>query len=477
MKLNISVVLGILMCLNATAQDTGKVWGIEECVNYALENNIQIKQTALQVEANKTSQQSAKWDIAPNFNLNSNYGWNFGLNIDPVTNEISQARRQTASLNLQGNWVVFNGLRKHYNISKSNLDYLAALYDLEDIKNDISLNVAASYLQILLNKEILVVAKEQERVSQLQVNRTTKLVEAGASPKGDQLQLEAQLARDHQNVIASENALTISKLQLANLLQLENPDDFEISSPDLDVPEAALVARDPASIFATAMDLQPAIKGAETRVESSEKNEAITKSGAYPTLSVVGQVGTSYSDQILEPAGTETVNIPQPTYDQNGQVIFIPFSQTVPIGPYEEKKFGNQVGDNLNEYIGLSLSVPLFNGLNVHSNKQIAEINTKQSQLQLEMEKNTLRQTIYQAHADAKASYNSYLAAEVTVESSEESFKYSKERFEVGALNQFDFENAKNSLAIAKSEMLRSKYDYIFKTKVLEFYLTNQIKL
>ncbi|WP_417601235.1 TolC family protein [Owenweeksia hongkongensis] len=477
MKLNISVVLGILLCLNATAQNTGKVWGIEECVNYALENNIQIKQTALQVEANKTSQQSAKWDIAPNFNLNSNYGWNFGLNIDPVTNEISQARRQTASLNLQGNWVVFNGLRKHYNISKSNLDYLAALYDLEDIKNDISLNVAASYLQILLNKEILAVAKEQERVSQLQVNRTTKLVEAGASPKGDQLQLEAQLARDHQNVIASENALTISKLQLANLLQLENPDDFEISSPDLDVPEAALVARDPASIFATAMDLQPAIKGAETRVESSEKNEAITKSGAYPTLSVIGQVGTSYSDQILEPAGTETVNIPQPTYDQNGQVIFIPYSQTVPIGPYEEKKFGNQVGDNLNEYIGLSLSVPLFNGLNVHSNKQIAEINTKQSQLQLEMEKNTLRQTIYQAHADAKASYNSYLAAEVTVESSEESFKYSKERFEVGALNQFDFENAKNSLAIAKSEMLRSKYDYIFKIKVLEFYLTNQIKL
>lgn len=477
MKLNISVVLGILMCLNATAQTTSKVWGIEECVNYALENNIQIKQTALQVEANKASQQSAKWDIAPNLNLNSGYGWNFGLNIDPVTNEISQSRRQTASLNLQGNWVVFNGWRKHYNISKSNLDYLAALYDLEDIKNDISLNVAASYLQILLNKEILAVAKEQERVSQLQVIRTTKLVEAGASPKGDQLQLEAQLARDHQNVIASENALTISKLQLANLLQLKDPDDFEISSPDLEVPEAALVARDPAGIFATAMDLQPAIKGAETRVESSEKNESITKSGAYPTLSVVGQIGTSYSDQILEAAGTETVNIPQPTYDQNGQVIFIPYSQTVPIGPYTSKGFGNQVGDNLNEYVGLSLSVPLFNGLNVHSNKQIAEINTKQSQLQLEMEKNTLRQTIYQAHADAKASYNSYLAAEITVESSEESFKYSKERFEVGALNQFDFENAKNSLAVAKSEMLRSKYDYIFKIKVLEFYLTNQIKL
>lgn len=477
MKLKISVALGVLLCMNAAAQTSGKVWGIEECVNYALENNIQIKQTALQVEANKSSQQNAKWDVAPSFNLNSNYGWNFGLNIDPVTNEISQSQRQTASLNLQGNWLIFGGLRKYHSISKSNLDYLASLYDLEDMKNDVSLNVAASYLQILLNKEILAVAKEQERVSQLQVDRTKKLVEAGASPKGDQLQLESQLARDHQNVVSSENALAISKLQLANLLQLANPNDFEIQNPDLDIPEAALVARDPESIFATAMDLQPSIKGAETRVESSQKNESMTKSGAYPTLSLVGQVGTSYSDQILESGGSTTVLEPIPFYSSPGVVDFQAIPRTVPLPPYTKKSFGSQVGDNLNEYVGLSLNVPLFNGLSVHSNKQIAEINTKQSQLQLEMEKNNLKQVIYQAHADAKASYNSYLAAEVTVESSEESFKYSKERFEVGALNQFDFENAKNSLAIAKSEMLRSKYDYIFKIKVLEFYLTNQIKL
>lgn len=477
MKLNLSFALAIAACFGVFGQSPDKVWGIEECVNYALENNIQIQQSQLQVEINKNNQQQTKADIAPNLNFNSNYGWNFGLNIDPVTNEISQSRRQTASFGLNSNVTLFSGLRQHYSIAKANLDYVAALYDLEDMKYNISLNVTAGYLQILLNKEILNVAREQQRVSKLQLDRMTKLVEAGANPMGDQLQLEAQWARDKQDVIAAENAYTISKLQLANLLQLENPDEFEIESPEIEVPDAELVARTAESIYATALDKQPSIKGAETRVESSEKNLAITKAGAYPTLNLVGQVGTSYSDQIVEGSGTETITLPEPVYDGNGNVIFVPYEQTIPIGPYDQKAFGNQVGDNLNEYVGLQLNVPIFNGLSVSKSKQNAQINAKISRLQLEQEKNALRQDVYQAHADAKASYNSYLAAESAVEAGTESFKYSKERFEVGALNQFDFENDKNSLARAMSEMLRAKYDYIFKIKVLEFYLTNQVKL
>lgn len=478
MKFLLSFVLAALLCTAAQAQSPDQVWSIEECVNYALENNIQIQQSQLQVEINKNNQQQTKADLAPNLNLNSNYGWNFGLNIDPVTNEISQSRRQTASIGLSSNVTLFSGLRQHYSIAKSNLDYLAALYDLEDMEYDISLNVTAGYLQILLNKEILNVAREQQRVSKLQLDRMSELVEAGANPKGDELQLQAQWARDKQDVIAAENAYVISKLQLANLLQLENPDEFEIESPEIEVPGAELVARSAESIYETALDMQPAIKGAETRVESSEKDLAIVRGNAYPTLNLVGQVGTSYSDQIQQPVGDETFSVPQPTYfpagDPNGQVVFAP--QTFP-ARYEDKPFGAQVGDNLNEYVGLQLNVPIFNGLSVSKNKQNAEINTRISELQLEQEKNALRQDVYQAHADAKASYNSYLAAEAAVEAGKESFKYSKERFEVGALNQFDFENDKNSLARAMSEMLRAKYDYIFKIKVLEFYLTNQVKL
>ncbi len=478
MKLKLSLLFGFFFIfLSAEAQEsTKKIWTIDECINYALENNIQIRQAALQMGISKNNLQTAQWDYAPNLNFNSNYGWNFGLNIDPVTNEISQSQRQTASLSLSSNWVLYSGGRKYNGITLNNLNYLASMYDLEDIKNDISLNVAGFYLQILLNKEILVVAREQQRITDLQVKRMQKLVDAGARPMGDQLQLQAQLARDEQNVITAENALNISKLQLANLLQLQDPDEFSIANPEMEIPEAALVARDPEGIYLTALEQQPSIKGAETRLKSSEENMQIARGGALPTLSINGQIGTSYSDQIQEAASTTTVNVPIPTYDQNGNVVFIPRTQIIP-DDFSDKPLGNQLNDNLNEYVGISLSVPIFNRFTVHNSYQNAQINKEISELQLEQEKNTLKQTIYQAHADAKASYNSYLAAEKAVESGEESFKYSSQRFEVGALNQFDFENAKNSLAVAKSEMIRAKYDYIFKIQVLEFYLTNQVKL
>jgi outer membrane protein len=478
MKLNLGFTSGLLLLFfGSIAQNSPeKVWTIDECVSYARQNNIQVRQAALQADMNSNNLQSARWDYAPNLNFNSSYGWNFGLNIDPVTNTISQSQRQTANLNLSSNWVLYSGGRKYNTIAQRNLDYMAGMYDLEQVKNDISLNVASFYLQILLNQEILAVAKEQLRVTQLQLNRTTKLVDAGAAPKGDQLQLEAQLARDQQNIIAAENSVTISKLQLANLLQLENPDEFTISNPDLEVPEAALIARGPDGIFQSAVENQPAIKSAEVKLESSEKAVALSKGAALPTLSVNGQIGTSYSDQIQEAGSATVVDVPVATYDQNGTVVFIPRTQVVP-GDFNDKSAGDQLGDNLNEYVGLSLSIPIFNRMSVRNNYQNAQIGKELSQLQLDQEKNNLRQTIYQAHADAKASYNSYLAAEKAVESSEESFKYSNQRFEVGALNQFDFENAKNSLAVAQSEMIRSKYDYIFKIKVLEFYLTNQVKL
>jgi len=464
-----------LFVYHLPAQDN-KSWSIDECVNYALENNIQIRQSQLQAQINKNNREAAHWDYAPSLNAGTGYNWNFGLNIDPVTNQISQRTRQTASLSLTSNWVLYDGGRKYNSIYQANQNYIASLYALEDAKNDISLNVASFFLQILLNREILSVALEQERITQLQLNRTKKLVDAGSRPLGDQLQLEAQLARDKQNRIASENSLTISKLQLANLLQLENPDDFAISDPAIEVPDAAMVAREPGSIYATALENQPSIKGAESRLKSSEHNVEIARGGFRPTLSVVGQVSTNYSDQIVQPTGTvEQQPVIGEVVGTNQQVISAQ-PQTFFTG-IEDKPFTDQVNDNLNEFIGINLSIPIFNRFQVKNSYQNSKLAMEQSRLQLEQEKNTLRQTIYQAHADAKASYNSYLAAEKAVESSTESFKYAKERYEVGALNQFDFENAKNSLAVSQSDMARAKYDYIFKIKVLEFYLTNQINL
>lgn len=454
-----------------------KSWTLEECVRYALENNIQVKGSALQAQVGQNNLETAKWDYAPDLNGRASYGWNFGLNIDPVTNQISQSSRQTGSFQLSSNWVLYNGGRLYNTIARNNHEYLASLYDLEDVKNDISLNVAGAYLEVLLNKEIFLVAQEQARVTQLQVDRTSKLVKAGSLPQGDLYQLQAQLARDEQNRIGAQNAVLLSKLALANLLQLENPDNFEIADPEIAVPDAALIALSPGDIFATAVTNQPAVKAATTRIEGSEEGIDISQSGYLPTLSLTGAVSTSYSDQILVPGGVTQVAVPVPTYDENGDVFFTSVNQTIPVGEFSQKNFSDQIDDNINEYVGINLSVPLFNKMRVKNNVQNSRIAFEQARLSLEAEKNALRQTIYKAHADARASYNSYLAAQKAVEASEESFGYAQQRFQVGSLNQFDYENAKNSLAAAKSDQARAKYNYIFSMKVLEFYLTNQVKL
>ncbi len=469
------MLIALLWVQAITAQSLPKNWTLMECINYALENNIQVQSSSLQTELDKNNLEAARGRRLPDLRAGSTIGWNFGLNIDPVTNEISRTSRNTASLSLSSNLTLFDGLRIHNSIAQNNLQYLASLADLEKAKNDVSLNVISAYLQIMLNKEILQVAREQVKVSDLQVNRTRKLVDAGAAPEGDWLQFVAQQARDEQNLIAAENAVLISKLNLANLLQLERPEEFEIIEPELNIPAATHLATGPHTVYESAVASQPEIKAAETRIESSEKAIAVSKGAYYPSLSVFGQVATSYSDQIIEPTGFEQYNGPIGV-TANNEPVYLIQPQQVATG-YADVPFVDQVGDNINEYVGLSLSIPIFNRLQVKNNVQNARVSYEINQLQLEQTKNDMRRIIYQAHADARASFNSYRAAEKATEASQASFDYAEDRYEVGAINQFDFENAKNNLAVARSEMLRAKYDYIFKMKVLEFYLTNQIKL
>lgn len=444
MKLYLSLVLGGITTLLVQAQESPKTWTIDECVNYALSHNIQIQQSEIDQKSSLYSKQAAVANLFPSLNGSSSYFWNFGLNVDPVTNVPTRETRKTFNVSLSGNWVLIDGGQKWNALRERNLAYLSQLYSTENIQNDVKLNVASAFLQILLNREIYQVALEQQRVSQLQVDRIEKLVNAGSRPKGDQLQLEAQMARDQQNVIATKNALDISKLQLANLMQLENPDEFEIVAPEVELPGTENIMRTPESIYNVALESQPGIKSAEIGIQSSKEGVDAAHGAFFPTLSLAYGIGTNYSSQVEQFLGQD---------------------------------FPTQLDQNVNEYVGFNLNIPIFNRYQTKNNYQVAKLNLERAKLQYELSRTDLKQTIYQTHADAKASYNSYLAAQKSVASSNESFNYAKQRFEVGALNQFDFENAQNNLAVAKSEMIRAKYDYIFKIKVLEFYLTNQIKL
>jgi outer membrane protein len=466
----------LFFCFSSTitAQIDNTVWSLNQCVDYAVANNVTVKQGKLQTQINKNNLQSAQWDYAPNLSLGTNYAWNFGLNIDPVTNQISQETRQTANMQLSSNWVLFDGGRKFNSIDRANFNYLASLYEYEDIANNIKINVANAFLQILLNKEISNVAKEQLRITQFQTARMKDRVEAGASPEGDLLQLEAQEARDQQSLIAAQNAVQLSKIQLANLLQLPNPQDFDIAEPDLAVPDPTVISRNADGIYQVALENQPVIKGAELRVKSSEEAIKISQAGYLPSLSLIGQVGSSYSDQIPNVTGVNETIVPIGEVAGTGQLVTTLVPQQFPVFD-GTKPFNNQVNDNLNQFVGINLTVPLFNRFTVKNAVQNARLQQEISQLNLEQEKNNLRQTIYQAHADAKASYNSYLAAQKSTTASQKALDYAQERFKVGALNQVDFEQAKNNFIGAKSQMIQSKYDYIFRIKVLEFYLTNQI--
>lgn len=469
------LLLGVIGFSSLNAQNTlPEIWSLKDCVTYALEQNLSIETARLRSEIAANNLQTARLDYLPDLRLGNSLFWNFGLNIDPVTNQISRQSRQTANFQLSSNWVLYNGGAKYNAIAQRNHDLKAAQYDFEAARNDISLLVASSYLQILLNKEIAAVAREQVRITGLQVNRTSKLVKAGTLPEGELLQLEAQLARDQQNLISTENAITISRLQLANILQLEDPESFDIGSPDLGLPNAEVLDRPAANVYEVAMDKQPAIRAAEMRVLSGQEGVDLAFSGYLPTLSVIGQIGTNYSDQIPNVTGSNPTVIPFGYVGSTGEPVFI--QQEVPVTD-GVKPFDSQVSDNLNQLVGLSLQIPIFSRRAVSNNLQNARINADINKLNLEQAKNDLKQTIYQAHADAKAAKLQFEAATKSVTASQKAFDYARQRFEVGALNQVDFEAAKNNLAAAQSQFAQAKYDFIFRIKVLEFYLTNNVNL
>ncbi len=477
LKIRTSLLALTILWLPLCAQnELPSVWTLEDCVAYALEKNINVRQAQMQLNIADNNLQTAQFDYLPNLNFSSNYFWNFGLNIDPVTNQISQQNRQTANFNLSSNWLIYNGGRKYNSISQNKFNAKAAQLDYQQARNDISLNVASAYLRILLNQEIAAVATEQLRISTLQVNRTAKLVEAGSLAKGELLQLEAQLARDRQNSIATENAVAISKLQLANLLQLENPDEFNVGSPQLSLPNPSILSRSPQSVYYAALETQPNIKAAEVRTLASEEAVDVAQGGYLPTLSMIAQIGSNYSDQIPNVTGSTSQLLPIGQVASTGDLVTTLQPQTIPQID-GVKPFNSQFTDNLNEVVGLNLQIPIFNRLSVKNAVQNAKINADLARLNFESEKNILRQTIYQAHADAKAAYLQYQAAEKAVLANKEAFDYAQKRFEVGAINQVDFEAAKNNLASAQSQFVQGKYDYIFRIKILEFYLTNAVKL
>lgn len=474
---NLFLFTTLILGLWVNGQD---LWSLESCITYAHEHNIQIRQSELSIESADISKDASWANVFPNLNLNTGYYWTFGKSIDPITNIRLDRNQQTSSMTLSSSWVIFNGFQNYKGIKRAQLDKMAALYNLESMKNDITLQVTSQYLQVLLNKEVLLIAENQYDISYKLVTRTEQLFNAGSVPKSELLQAQARLASDDQSIVSAQNNEMLSLLQLAQLLQLDSISNFDIIVPEVEVPSTEMMAYTSDQIYGMALEKQPQIQAANLNVESSKQSLSISKGGAYPTLSLQAQLNTNYANSVLQGQNPITIYQPNPYYtdpfDDNSPIDYYS-TQTTLATEFDNKSFGSQFQDNVNQYIGLNLSIPIFNNFNNRSNVRNAQISLTNAELSLESEKLAFKQTIQRAHADSKAAYKSYLASEKSAEANEISWSYAQSRNEAGAMNQYDYENARFQYLQAMSNMLQSKYDFIFKIKVLEFYINNNIAL
>jgi outer membrane protein len=418
-----------------------QLWTLEQCLQYAVENNISIKQSMINVQVNEESRKQAEQSIIPNLNASASYINNFGLYIDPFTNEIDRfSRTQNANFGVNSSVAIFEGMTKYHNIESARLDAQAAMLDYDDAINDISLQISSTYLLILFNKEQLRVADEQLNVTSLQVERTSKLVEAGSVPQGDLYQIQAQYASEEQRKVAAEIALQNSLLQLAQLLQLEDYQSFDVVVPELELRDETLLKLTPQQIYDVAVEKQPDVQASSIRVESSRHNMAAAKGSYYPSLNLSVGASTGASDRISD-------------------------------------SFPQQWNDNIATNVNFSLRIPIYNRRQIRSTVSRSHLTYLNNQLNKDQVENTLLQNIQSAYNDALAARKQFEADVKSVQALTESFKYTEERYNVGVVNSFDYNNSKNDLTRAESSLVRSKYDYIFKVMILEFYYSNEIKI
>lgn len=462
------IVLFVLFGVLSQAQV--KKWTLKECVDHALEKNINIKQAELDLGQSELNKKDAFGNFLPTFNASASHSWNIGLNQNITSGLLENQTTQFSSFGVSSNVDIYKGLQNVNRLRVTNLSILASQYQLENMKNDISLFVANAFLQVLFNKEQIKVLTSQLEVTNKESERTQELIDAGVIPSGDLLEVQATLSSQEQQLVVAENALFLSKISLAQLLLITDYENFDIVDTEYLVPISEILGQSPETIYDKAKETRKEILIAETNAEIAEKELKISKGAMQPNLIGFYNYSTraSYSDRIVgfeldQNNPTQQIGAVETT----GDAVVAPNFNSIIGGP--DSVF-DQFSLNDGHSFGLQLNVPIFNGFAISNNVKRNEINVERSKYLLEQEKLNLESTVYQAFNDAKGALKAYEAAVKTLSAREQAFNYSKERYNVGLLNSFDFSQSQNQFVTAQSEVVRTKYDFIFKLKVLEFY-------
>ncbi len=463
----------IIVLFGVLVQAQNKKWTLKECVEYALENNISIKQSELDIEITEAEKLAALGNWLPTFNANANVAENTGLSFNPTTNQPETITFLSSTGSINAGYTLFDGLRNIRQSQRAKISQLASQYRLSKMKDDISLFVANSYLQVILTKANLKVLLSQNEVTKKQIIQTEELVDAGVLPQGDLLDIKATDANELQAIVAGENTIQISLISLAQLLLVKDYENFDIEDEGYNIVNEDIAGKDVNEIIVAAKEARSEIKIAEQNVELAMKDLQIAKSSYMPRLSAFFGYNTRFTNtstftQVVDP-DNPTIIRQIGVVEGTGQPVIgeFPNASIVEVG-YDS--FLNQLSLNDGVSYGLSLNIPILNGFSTKSNVMRSKVNLERSQYQLEQASLDVESTVYQAFIDAEGSLKSYDAALTALESQELAYAYAKERFDVGIINAFDFSQSKLRYDNALINANRAKYNYIFKLKVLELY-------
>ncbi len=455
--------------------DAQELWTLERCLKHAAENNLQIQQAYLNQKLSENNLvQSWVAMTLPTTNADANAALNYGRFVDPTTNFFVEQQIKTNSMGLSGRLTLFNGLTQINSVRQNKMSLEANKFALEDTRNNVMLTITRAFLQLLLSKEELKASEGQLKISLEQSEQAQKLLDAGNVPLGNLLDAQAQVARDSMSFIMAQSAVEVSRLTLAILLQLE-PEGFDVQPPAILLQEAPDFLNENAQdIFQQALNTQPSMKSAFFNTRSARYRMSAAKGLQYPILSVFYSLRTNYS------SGFQTISGIQPT-GRLDTIGFLP-DLTPVLAPEiafsrEDIPYANQLQQNLAKAFGLSLSVPILNGWQARNAIANSKINYLNAQINEKQTSDRLKQDVYTAHADAKNAHQTFVSARKSKEAFQKSLEYSEGRYDAGVLNSLQYNMARTNYSVAEIQFIRSKYDYIFKMQVLEFYKGNPISL
>ncbi len=445
MKNLLALLIGIATLMQVSAVGAQEAWNLQKCFDYAIENNLVVKRQMLNAQYYENQVSQAKTDRLPNLNAQVSNNYGFGRTLTFPENTYVNSNSTSLAGGVGANLTLFDGFTLNNTVKQREFDLQATVQDLQKTKDDIMLSIAAEYLAILFAEEVLFVDSANIEVTRQQLERTRQLVNAGSLAKGSLLEIEAQLAREELQLVNDQNTLQLSYLNLYQYLDLPLAESFRVEKPKLPEIRANLTMINAYDIFSNAINLRPEIKAAQLRVKSAMTQLEIARGGQFPTLSLGANYNNQYTHLSFKKNSTSS-------------------------NTYENKPFSDQLKNNGRSSIGLTLSIPIFNRFLVKNSISNSQIQIQDFEFQLQQARNVLRKDIELVYTNALAALNRYISTQKAVDSMKEAFRYTEEKFNVGMINSVEYNQSKNNLASAQSDLLQAKYEYIFRTKILDFY-------